>query len=67
MMTEANFGTFKLEKLDFDALYEEAKRANRFGMCPICEEEHMLCWCGVCLKYCHDDYFHELIDDLDLP
>jgi hypothetical protein len=57
--------TKKLEaalKLDFDKLYDEAVEADRFGVCPNCDEEHYLCWCGVCFKYCHDDYFHEPID-----
>ena len=62
----ATMAQFKIEKLDFNALYEEAEKENRFGLCPICEEEHMLCWCGVCFKYCHNDYCHEPIDDLEL-
>jgi len=54
----------RLQKLDFDALYDEAEREKRFGVCPICEfagdsTEHVLCWCGVCLSRCHNDYFHE--------
>lgn len=49
---------FKLVKIDFDALYEEAEAMGREGECPECGEVHMLCWCGLCLKYCHDDYEH---------
>ena len=57
----------KLEKLDFDRLHDEAVEAERYGVCPTCEfngdtDEKLLCWCGVCFKYCHDDYFHEPID-----
>ena len=57
----------KLEKLDFDKLYDEAVAAERYGICPLCEfdgdtSEKVLCWCGVCLKYHHDDYFHEPIE-----
>lgn len=47
-----------MEKLNFDKLYDEAEKAKREGECPLCEEWHMLCWCGVCFS-CHDDYFHE--------
>lgn len=57
-----------MEKLDFDKLYDEAEEAGRIGICPICEEEHVLCWCGVCLKYCHDDYSHEpMCDPYEVP
>lgn len=51
--------SIKVQKLDFDKLYEEAEKKGRFGTCLYCEEDHMLCWCGVCFKYCHSDYFHE--------
>lgn len=54
----------KLEKLNFDELYAEAEAAQRIGECPICEgQERLLCFCGVCLKYCHNDYHHEDMDD----
>ena len=61
-----------IQKIDFDELYEESEKAGRIGICPICEfhgdtDDHVLCWCGVCLKYHHDDYFHEPIPDSDLP
>jgi hypothetical protein len=53
-----------LEKLDFDALYDEAEAADQFGECPLCERQDViLCWCGVCLSHCHGDYFHELMDE----
>lgn len=63
----------KLEKLDIDKLYDEAEAAKRFGVCPLCEfdgdgSERVLCWCGVCFKYHHDDYYHEvMIDNEMLP
>lgn len=57
---------FTLVKLDFDALYEEAEQAKRFGECALCGEEHVLCFCGVCFKYCHDDYEHnETFDPME--
>ena len=54
----------RLDKLDFDALMDDAEKNERYGECPLCEfdgdtEPKYLCWCGVCLKYHHDDYFHE--------
>lgn len=56
----------KLIKLDIDALYDEAEAAGRFGVCANCDEEHVLCFCGVCFKYCHDDYAHaEMLDPMD--
>ena len=55
---------FHLVKLDIDAMYEEADRLERIGICKTCEEEHVLCACGVCFKYCHDDYTCEY-DDFD--
>lgn len=53
-----------LSKINFDLLHDECIKAGRIGICPHCEfngllEERILCWCGVCLKYHHDDYFHE--------
>ena len=63
----------KVPKLDIDKLYDEAEAAGRIGECPLCEfdgdtSEKVLCWCGVCFKYHHDDYFHELMDsDQMLP
>lgn len=48
-----------LQKLDFEKLYNEAASESRIGICNSCEEERVLCWCGVCFKYCHNDYFHE--------
>lgn len=55
---------FTLEKLDFERLYDEAEKAGRVGECPLCETPGLLlCWCGVCLKYCHGDYFHEPVSD----
>ena len=48
-----------MDKLDIDALYDEAEAAGRFGVCLCCEEEHVLCFCGLCFKYCHSDYEHE--------
>ena len=59
-------------KLDFDALYDDAEKLERFGECPHCEFDgdytpKALCWCGVCLKYHHDDYFHEAIDEVVIP
>lgn len=56
-----------MERLDFDQLHDDAVANERYGECPSCEfngntEPRLLCWCGVCLKYCHNDYFHE-----DLP
>jgi hypothetical protein len=64
-----------MQKLDFDALYEEAEAAEREGICPYCEDDafedgepvepRLLCWCGVCLKYHHDDYSHEPMLDPD--
>lgn len=59
---------FKLVKLDIDALYTEAEAEGREGVCPLCEMDgddtpRMLCWCGVCFKYHHDDYFHEPMND----
>jgi hypothetical protein len=61
---------FRPVKLDFDALYAEAEAEGREGICPMCEFDddttpRMLCWCGVCFKYHHDDYAHEPIDDFD--
>ena len=59
-----------LEKLNIDKLYEEAEAAGRFGECTNCGEEHVLCFCGVCFKYCHDDYEHAestYPDELDEP
>ena len=58
-----------LNKINFDSLYDECVKAGRIGICPHCEfdgllEERVLCWCGVCLKYHHDDYFHE--DTIDM-
>ena len=51
-------------RLDFVALHDEAVRENRYGECPSCEGANMLlCWCGVCLKYCHNDYCHEPFDE----
>lgn len=58
---------FELVKLDIDTLYAEAEAAGREGECALCEEWHMLCWCGVCFKYCHDDYAHEPVNDVDWP
>lgn len=52
-------GHVSIVKLDIDALYNEAEAAGRYGPCAWCEEEHVLCWCGLCFKYCHDDYEHE--------
>ncbi len=50
----------RVDKLDFDALMDEAEAEKTYGECPSCGEDHMLCpICGVCLKYCHDDYFHD--------
>jgi len=59
----------ELQEIDFDKLYDESEKAGRIGICPRCEEdafedgvqveERVLCWCGVCLKYHHDDYSHE--------
>lgn len=64
---------FRLVKLDFDALMDEAERLDRArrkqGLfadfeCPTCEEVHLLCpVCGVCMKYCHNDFFHEALFD----
>ncbi len=49
--------TFRPGKIDFDALMDEAERRNTYGLYGVCEEQHMLCPnCGVCMKYCHDDY-----------
>lgn len=58
-----------MEKIDFDKLYDECEKAGRIGIFPMCEEyafengepveERVLCWCGVCIKYHHDDYYHE--------
>ena len=59
-----------LDKLDIDTLYQEAEAAGRFGECANCGEEHVLCFCGVCFKYCHDDYEHNEFsypDELDEP
>jgi hypothetical protein len=59
-----------MDKLDIDALYDESERAGRYGECAECGEEHVLCFCGVCFKYCHDDYQHAdmtFLDDLDEP
>jgi hypothetical protein len=59
-----------MDKLDFDALYDDAEAAGRFWECPLCAEEgdyepKALCWCGVCLKYHHNDFFHEVpLDDV---
>lgn len=47
---------FRLAKLDIDAMYTAAEAKNQIGICAICEEEHVLCDCGVCFKYCHSDY-----------
>lgn len=57
----------KLERLNFDQLHDEAVAKERYGECPSCEFDgdttpKLLCWCGVCLKYCHDNYVHEPID-----
>lgn len=65
-------GELKLVKIDFDKLYDESEAAGRIGECPLCEFDgdythHVLCWCGVCLKYHHNDYFHEDIDDFEPP
>ena len=60
----------KFDKLDFDALYVDAEKHERFGQCPHCPEgqHHMLCWCGVCFKYHHNDYFHEpMLEEGPLP
>lgn len=56
-----------LDKLDIDALYDEAEKAGRFGVCASCDEEHVICWCGLCFKYCHSSYEHEppMFDPLD--
>jgi hypothetical protein len=56
-----------IDKLDIDQLYDEAEMAGRFGVCSSCDEEHVLCFCGVCFKYCHDDYMHaeSSIDPMD--
>jgi len=51
------------DELDFDALYEEAARADGEGECSLCEEWHSLCGGSVCFQYCHDRYFHEIYDD----
>lgn len=61
--------SMSMRKLDFDALYDEAEAADRVGICPHCQvaadedgervQLHVLCWCGVCFKYHHDDYMHE--------
>lgn len=56
-----------IEKLDFDQLHDDAVAQERIGECPSCEfhgdtAPKLLCWCGVCLKYCHSDYSHELLD-----
>ena len=58
------------DPLDFDALHDDAMAHNRVGECPMCESiiDRVLCWCGVCLKYCHDRYSHEPMDpEPDLP
>jgi hypothetical protein len=62
-----------LQRLDFDALMDEAEQKDRDrrakGLfadfeCPTCENVLLLCpVCGVCLKYCHNDYFHEAVFD----
>jgi hypothetical protein len=53
-------GTLNLEPLDFDELGDAAAAADRYGDCPVCEEpDRLLCWCGVCLRDCHDDFYHE--------
>lgn len=53
-----------LDKLDIDALYNEAEKNGCEGECASCGEHHVLCCvCGACFKYCHDDYFHEEIYD----
>ena len=43
----------------------QAEAAGRFGICPGCgdKEEHVLCWCGICFKYCHGDYLHEALPE----
>lgn len=58
------------ERLDFDRLHDDALRAGRKGICPLCEDDafesgeptspRLLCWCGVCLVYHHDDYMHQV-------
>lgn len=55
-------------KLDIDKLYDDSEARGLFDSCPTCCDAsegrcgpHVLCWiCGVCFKYCHDDYFHEM-------
>ena len=54
--------TFQLVKLPIDEMYEKADREGRIGTCALCEEEHVLCECGVCFKYCHDDYYCDYPD-----
>lgn len=64
-----------IDRLDFDALHDEAVREGREGLCPHCEDAafedgevlhpRLLCWCGVCLAYHHEDYSHEPVDDLE--
>jgi len=58
---------FKLVKLDIDAMYAAAEAAERIGICATCEEEHVLCECGVCFKYCHDDYACDYPDFDGMP
>lgn len=55
---------FRFDKLDFTKLYREAVKKKRFYECPMCEfggdeSPKYLCWCGVCFKYHHGEYFHE--------
>ena len=61
----------RFPKLDIDALYDESERRGISGECLTCNNEHVLCWvCGVCFKYCHDDWYHEIDyseDGIGLP
>ena len=56
---------FTIDRLDFDALHDDAVANERYGECQSCDdgEERLLCFCGVCFKYCHDPYFHEMFFD----
>ncbi len=47
---------FRLTRLDIDAMYTAAEAKGQIGICVLCEGEHVLCDCGVCFKYCHNDY-----------
>lgn len=46
--------------------YDRADDANNSGICPGCDEDHVLCLiCGYCFKYCHPDDECQASDDYE--